>query len=359
MSIDLEAILNQSVNDEYNRISNIPIGNAESKNIDNIFKNIQNITECLICCEDSKPCIKCHQCTAYYCKVCLIKIASDFNKCSTCGVNLKENYKKIKTYNEELQDTLLLEKAIANSLNDYVPNGNGKNGNGNGNGKNSNSKNSNTNNSETIYNDSDEDEDEDEDEDKNKNKDKKSKPKPKNKNKLNLKPSLMNMFKKKNQSKKSNNNDDDNENNDNNENNKYDKNNNINIIDKNRDYINAIREDKIYNINFTSYVNEISPNKPNYTFEWNHTNKTLTFYSLCNQNNEFINIIINYNILQATFQSVLYLWLTEIVKLPLNSFKTKWNKLADKINNMSSRTDNISNQEIKKFTKEIVAICKN
>jgi hypothetical protein len=40
-------------------------------------------------------------------------------------------------------------------------------------------------------------------------------------------------------------------------------------------------------------------------------------------------------------------------------FKIKWNKIATKINNISSRTDEVTNQEIKKITREIVNICKN
>ena len=84
------------------------------------------------------------------------------------------------------------------------------------------------------------------------------------------------------------------------------------------------------------------------------------FYALCNNNNDFINIVVNYNILKATFQSVLYVWLNEIVKCSFNIFKTKWNNLATKINHFSSKSeDDVSIKDIEKFTKKIVKICKN
>jgi hypothetical protein len=316
MSIDLESILNQTFNDEYNRITKKPIGNSEASNINNIFINIDTIKECIICCDDDKICIKCFQCTATYCKVCLIKIASDFNKCSTCGITIKDNYKKLKEYNQELQEQLEIEKAIDNSLNSI--------------------KFSNSTSTKNEVKDS---------------KESLNKPNKPNKININLKPSLMNIFKK------------NNKNNKNNEishtgnlNTDYDDN---NIFNNKKNFIEDLREDKIYNINFTSYINEVSPNKPNYSYELDHYNKTITFYALCNQNNDFININVNYNILKSTFQSVLYIWLNEIVKCSINIFKIKWNKIAIKINEFSERNGEISNQEIKKFTKEIINICKN
>ena len=147
-----------------------------------------------------------------------------------------------------------------------------------------------------------------------------------------------------------------NQNNQNNQNNKY--NNNSNIFDKKTQYIEDLQNDKIYNINFTSYITIISSNTPNYTYEWNHNDNTLNFYSLCNNNNDFINIVVNYNILKANFQLVLYVWLNEIVKCPLTIFKIKWNKLADKINKFSQKSENdITTQEINKITKDIANIC--
>ncbi len=395
--MDLESILNQTFNDEYTRLANKPISTSETKNVDDIFANIDNITECIICSNDDRICIKCFQCTAYYCKECLTKIASDFNKCSSCSIKIKENYTKFKDHNQELQEQLQIEKAIANSLNEYTNkkanSSNNKTGsqkssmktnsnnNNNNNNQNSNSNINNDNNNDYIYNsesdelDEEEDEDEeDEEEDTNNNKNnnninnnnnknnnsKNSKNKINSKNvKNNLKPSLMNLFKFKTENKNSKNN----ENNENTENNKNTNNTenifNTNIFDKKKIFIESLREDKIYNINFTSYINEISPNRPNYSYEWNHTNQTLTFYALCNQNKDFSNIVLNYNILKSTFQAILYIWLNEIINSSFSTFKIKWNKIATKINAMSIRNDEISNAEIKKFTREIVNICKN
>ena len=356
MSIDLESILNQTFNEEYNRIANRPLGNSESKNIDDIFININNITECLICCDDDKSCIKCFQCTAYYCKGCLVKIASDFNKCSSCGVTIKNNYNKLKEYNQELQEELEIEKAIANSLNSYLDKQDLKNPAR----KKQDLKNparKTTNKSENNESESDNDNDSVNEG--------KTTIKLKNSNvKINLKPSLMKNIN--NKTNKLINNINFQEDNENNENNSNTKNNilnnfydyNTNIFDNKTIFIEDLREDKIYNINFTSFINEISPNKPNYSYELNHTFKTITFYALCNHNKDFTNIILNYNILKSTFQSVLYNWLNEICKCSFNTFKTKWNNIATKINEMSFRNDNISNQEIKQFTKEIINICK-
>lgn len=361
MSIDLESIINQTFNDEYNRITSKPVGNSESKNIENVFINITNIMECLICCDDDKPCIKCLQCTAYYCKGCLIKIASDFNKCSMCGVTIKDKYKKLKDYNQELQEQLQIEKAIANSLNEYVnksskptipsrplnykinlinkggssretsvPSSQNNNEDSNDN-KNNNNNNNNTNKNKTI------------------------KKTDKNNGKINLKPSLMNILKiNQNNKNRQNENEDESNDEDEDKNEKYN-----NIFENKKTFCQDLKEDKIYNINFTSYINIVSQNTPNYSYEWNHNNKTLLFYSLCNQNNDFINIIVNYNILKSTFQSVLYIWLNEIVKSTFITFKTKWNKIAIKINEFLEKDYEVASQDIKKLTREIVNICKN
>jgi len=362
MSIDLESILNQTFNDEYNRIASRPISNSEEKHINDIFININNITECLICCDDDKACIKCFQCTAYYCKGCLVKIASDFNKCSTCGVTIKDNYNKLKEYNQELQEQLEIEKAIANSLNSFIEKQDLRNpARKNEDLRNPARKNEDLRNpaskNEDLRNPSQthisEDSDSDSENEQNKNK---STIKLKNKNnhvKINLKPSLMNKL-----NGNTNNDNYDQEPNKNNKLNQYYEY-NKHIYSNKTTFIEDLREDKVYNIDFKSFINEISPNKPNYSYELNHNFKTITFYALCNQNKDFTNIIINYNILKSTFQSVLYIWLNEICKCSFNTFKIKWNSIATKINAMSLRNDNISNQEIKKFTKEIINICKN
>jgi hypothetical protein len=373
MSIDLESIINQTFNDEYNRIANIPVGNSEAKNIENVFINIDNIAECLICCDDDKNCIKCFQCTAYYCKGCFIKIASDFNKCSTCGVSIKDNYKKLKEYNQELQEQLQIEKAIANSLNDYDKKNSKKpqkekenihirNDNSNSTNIRGGSVSDSDDTSNDTSNSSDIESEEDIKQSKQKLKyeNKSNSNNPKSNNiKTNLKPSLMNILKFKSKDKKDKKNKKDNINNNEINNEENNENNNYNLFNNKKTFIQDLKEDKIYNINFTSYISEIGPNKPNYSYEWKHANKKLIFYALCNQNNDFINIIVNYNILKSTFQLVLYIWLNEIAKMSFNTFKTKWNSIATKINDFSSKDYFVTNQEIKKFTKKIVSICKN
>ena len=346
---NLESILNQTFNDEYNTIANRAISNSEKKNVEDVFKNINNIEECLICCDNDKVCIKCFKCTAFYCKACLIKIASDFNKCSTCGVTIKNNYKILTDYNQELQDTLQYEKAIANSLNEYIskkpivpsrPNRPDRPDRPD----NLNSKIKTIKQKTTIfetspsYNSNHEENHDHEENHENINIKKNKKPIKKfsifNNNNNNTDTDNYN----------------DNENNDNNIN---------NILENKKKYIEDLKNDKIYNIKFTSYINIISSTTPNYSYDWNHTNKTLTFYVLCNDNNDFVNIVVNYNILKASFQSILYLWLNEIVKCPFSIFKVKWNKLSDKINKFSQKQENnITSQDIKKITKDIENICK-
>ena len=93
--MDLESILNQTFNDEYTRIENKPISTSETKNVDDIFANIDNINECMICCNDDRICIKCVQCTAYYYKECLIKIFLEFNKCFSSSIKIIINYNKL------------------------------------------------------------------------------------------------------------------------------------------------------------------------------------------------------------------------------------------------------------------------
>ena len=100
---DLEAALNQSFADAVNIFSNREISTSENTNVLEIFEGINNITDCIICCDDEINCIKCFQCTAMYCKDCLTKIASEFNKCSTCSIEIKCNFNKFKDYNKELQ----------------------------------------------------------------------------------------------------------------------------------------------------------------------------------------------------------------------------------------------------------------
>jgi hypothetical protein len=117
----------------------------------------------------------------------------------------------------------------------------------------------------------------------------------------------------------------------------------------------------IYNIDFKTYINDNSSNKPNFNYEWNYDNKTLTFSPFINQshqshqNDDLINIIIKYSILDARFQAELYVWLLNILNTQSTIFKSKWNSLANKINNFKSK----NKIEIKKLMSEIIKICEN
>ena len=114
---DLDRAFIQSFNDEYNKIMNREVSTSENTNVDNIFKYININSECIICYDENVPCLKCYQCTANYCKICLTKIASDNNKC-ICGIDIKKNYNKIKKVNIELQENIEIEKVLAESLKD-------------------------------------------------------------------------------------------------------------------------------------------------------------------------------------------------------------------------------------------------
>lgn len=279
---DLDRAFIQSFNDEYNKIISKVISTNENTNVDKLFKGINIPSECIICYDENVPCLKCYQCTANYCKICLTKIASDSNKC-ICGIDIKKNYNKIKKVNIELQENIEIEKVLAESLKDVNIN---KRDNTNINIKNSNVKYGGN----TDWNDNSDD----------------------NYNDI--------------------------------------------IINKRIEYLSDMYNNYIYNIDFKSYINDNSPNKPNFKYEWNYDNKTLTFspfINQSNQSNQYKNIIINYTILDARFQAELYVWLLNILNYHTNIFKSKWNSLANKINYFKSKNKN----EIKKLLEEIITIC--
>ena len=338
MATDIERAIQQSFTEAYT--NNEPISTSETSKVNDIFENIVNTLECIICCDEEKTCVKCFKCTALYCKECLIKIASEFNKCSTCSVEIKGNYNKIKECNIELQEQYQIEKAIADSINEFITS-NKKNKNKNNNiidKKKPNSKNDNIICEKPKYNE---------------------KIIKKVNNHLdgngneelentNLNTSFRPLFKINNNSKKL----------DTTRNNNNNSNNNPNsLINKKKEYLEDLRNNKIYNIDFKTYINSVSSNKPNYSFEWDYINKTLTFYTLCNDKNDCMNIILKYTILDSTFQAEFYPWINYILKNSLTVFKNKWNQIAKKINNVTKQND--SNSERIRILKEIIDICKN
>ena len=345
MATDIERVIQQSFTEAYT--NNDPISTSETSKVNDIFENIVNTLECIICCDEEKTCVKCFKCTALYCKECLIKIASEFNKCSTCNVEIKGNYNKIKECNIELQEQYQIEKAIADSINEFITS-NKKNNNNNSkndskNIKNSNSKNDNKKiikkvNNHLDRNDGNDGNDGDGDEEL---------------ENTSLNTSFRPLFKiNNNTTKKLDTTRNNNSNNSNNSNT-----NPNSLINKKKEYLEDLKNNKIYNIDFKTYINSVSSNKPNYSFEWDYINKTLTFYTLCNDKNDCINIVLKYTILDSIFQAELYPWINYILKNSLTVFKNKWNQIAKKINNVTKQND--SNSERIRILKEIIDICKN
>ena len=118
-------------------------------------------------------------------------------------------------------------------------------------------------------------------------------------------------------------------------------------------FLKDLGDNKIYNIDFKSFCNKNgNSNKPNFDYLWDYNNKTLTFYTIPNTNNEIKNIVFNYNTLNAENQGEIYVWLLNLLNLPFNEFKTNWNKIADIILQI---TDN--NKTI--MIRNIVDICRN
>jgi hypothetical protein len=208
-----------------------------------------------------------------------------------CGIDIKKNYDKMKKVNIELQEKIELEKVLAESLKDLNINKNNKKY---INIKKSNLKSGGSNNTSNITN--------------------------------------WNTY-----------------------------NDNDIIINKRIEYLSDMYNNNIYNIDFKTYINDNSPNKPNFNYEWNYDNKTLTFSPFISvstqshQNDDLINIIINYTILDSRFQAELYVWLLNILNTQSTIFKSKWNSLANKINTFKSKNKN----EIKKLMTEIIKICEN
>jgi len=313
MDDDFERILNETFNNSYN--NNIPISTSEANNVNDIFVGNEVKTECIICYEDNIPCIKCFQCTAVYCKVCLTKIASDSNKC-ICAIEIKSNYSKLKKYNQNLIKQARDNKNKKDKINKKILNkndnkNNNKNYNNNDNkndnkNKNNNNKNNNNNNNLNTIN-------------------------------YNYNDTLIN------------------------DNYSDSNSNNLSNINYNNDsdssltlklnFLKDLTDNKIYNIDFKSFCNKVGPNVPNFDYYWDYQNKTLTFYAVPNHSQELKNIIFDYNILNAENQGEIYVWILEILELPFNNFKKKWNTIADI---MPQITDNNKITMISK----IVDICK-
>ena len=272
---DFERALTESFNNAYN--NNVPISTSEANNVNDVFVGNEIKTECIICYEDNFPCIKCFQCTAVYCKTCLTKIASDSNKC-ICSIDIKNNYSKLKKYNQNL-----IKKARI------------------------------------------------ENEKKEKAKEKKAKEKKEKKEKENKLQEEYNRNLNNNKNNNNNNFNADiinnyliNENNFTNDYNSTDTNLNLKL-----EFLKDLTEDKIYNIDFKSFCNKIDNTIPNFDYYWDYTDKKLTFYNIPNRNNDVKHIVFDYTILNADNQAELYIWILQLLNLPLSEYKKKWNKISD------------------------------
>ena len=314
MDVEFETILAESFNQAYT--NNVPISTSEANNINEIFVGNEVKTECIICYEDNNPCIKCFQCTAVYCKLCLTKIASESNKC-ICAIDIRANYSKLKKYNQDLIKKVRDNKIKQDKMKQNTLNKNNKNNKKN-NKKNDNNKNNNTqqnkNNLNTInYNDND--------------------------------------------TLSSDDNNSDNSDNSNNSSN-YNSN-NINTNNYNSDssltlklnYLKDLTDNNIYNIDFKSFCNKVGNTIPNFDYFWDYQNKQLTFYAIPNRNQELKNIVFNYTILNSENQGEIYVWILELLELPFNTFKQKWNIIADMMPKITN------NNKIDMISK-IVELCK-
>ena len=117
-------------------------------------------------------------------------------------------------------------------------------------------------------------------------------------------------------------------------------------------FLKDLGDNKIYNIDFKSFCNKIGSNTPNFDYFWDHNNKTLTFYSVPNHNNDFKNIIFNYNILNAENQGEIYVWILHLLNSNYNDFKKNWNKIAVIMPQISDNNKTI-------MIRNIVDICRN
>lgn len=107
----LDDIINQSFQDEHDRLNNKKVKTGESNNVAKLFEDVQVIkTDCNICYDNDIECIQCYQCDFKYCQECLSKIISEFNRCSACNTNFKDNYTQLKDKNKKRPSKTLTSK---------------------------------------------------------------------------------------------------------------------------------------------------------------------------------------------------------------------------------------------------------
>jgi len=313
---DFERVLAESFTNAVNNTNDIPISTSEANNVNDIFVGNEVQTECIICYEENIQCINCFQCTAIYCKICLTKIASDSNKC-ICGIDIRQNYSQLKQYNQNLiKKAILNKKKIEKTKRDKAQRDKAQRDKAQlnkvqldqnmRNNKNTNNRNANSN-------------------------------KNANSNSTIIDTNYINNFIL---------NDNDNDNITEYIYNSTDTNLNLKL-----DFLKELTDNKIYNIDFKSFRNEIGNTIPNFKYKWDYIAKTLTFYTVPDNNKDLKNIVFNYTILQAESQAELYIWILEILKLPFPEFKKNWNKIATIMPTITT-----SNKTV--LVNKIVELCK-
>lgn len=102
-TLDISFNESQSLNNSIVNINDI-IKNLELA--EELFTKYSIQTECKIC-YDEKNCIKCGVCEIFYCKMCFIRIMTQFQKCSSCNYNFDINMIiKIHEINKNIKPTL-------------------------------------------------------------------------------------------------------------------------------------------------------------------------------------------------------------------------------------------------------------
>jgi hypothetical protein len=261
---------------------NISLQCSYISDIKDIFVGYQVNTECIIC-YTNVHCVKCVQCTAIYCCNCLYKMALTYN--CICNLNIINNINQYKVINQSL---------ILKAYNNFIK-----------------EEEESKNNAKILL------KLKEQEKEKEKEKEKETKIKKlqnnDNKNSNNLK---LNLLKDLTSNKIFNSNI--------NKSNTQNSNVSTNL---NTDYLKDLKDNKIYNIDFKSFINKVGNNIPNFDYLWDYNNKTLTFYVVPNNNN-INNIVINYNILNATHQSEIYNRILNLLHLQFDDFKESWNKIA-------------------------------
>lgn len=113
--MELDNIVNQLFQNEINNLYNKDIRRTEQGEIVRIFGKVPGVRiECNIC-YSVEMCLECYTCDMKYCKECLIKVASEFQKCSACQSVFINNYDKIEKKNKNLLDKVNINQNINNN----------------------------------------------------------------------------------------------------------------------------------------------------------------------------------------------------------------------------------------------------